>query len=126
IDFALFNQAGEQIAAVRDTRFRSIRLSKASTRALDFLADDGVPAPHALDPASHQSTLDTTALADALAAVAAGAAQDGVHARYAHEIEPLLDSLCDRFLVQAIRDRAPDRGHLYDDAVDRCRQAAPD
>src|SRR5690606_15493125 len=126
IDFALFNQAGEQVAAVRDARFRSIRLSKASTRVLDFLADDGTPAPHAHDPASHQSTLDTSALTGALASATAAAVQDGVHARYAHEIEPLLDSLCDRFLVQAIRDWAPDSGHLYDDVVDRCRQAMPD
>ncbi|MBV7486182.1 type I polyketide synthase [Bordetella sp. BOR01] len=126
VDFALFNQAGEQVAAVRDTRFRSIRLSKATTRAPDFLAEVGVPSPHADNPDSRQSTLDAPAVANALSSMIATAVHDGTHARYAHEIEPLLDSLCDRFLLQAIRDLAPDTGHLYDDVVDRCRQAVPD
>ena len=124
-EFALFNAEGEQIAAVREARFRSIRLSKANAGTLDFLDDPGVPCPHAHDAQSRASILDAVAAADALAAAAAGAAQDGTHARYAHEIEPLLDSLCDRFLVQALRELGGS-GHIYDDAIERCRQAAPD
>jgi len=125
-EFALYNEAGEQIAAVREARFRSIRLSKAAAGTLDFLDDTGVPSPHAHDPRSRQSALDAAALADALANVAAASAQDPTHTRYAHEIEPLLDSLCDRFLVQALGVLAPHTRHLYDDVVERCRQASPD
>jgi len=125
-EFFLYNETGEQIATVREARFRSIRLSKASAGALDFLADSGVPSPHAHDPLSRQSTLDSAAAADALAGAAASAAQDGKHARYAHEIEPLLDSLCDRFVLRALRALAPQTQHLYDDVLERCRQASPD
>src|SRR5690606_6156441 len=125
-EFFLYNDAGEQIATVREARFRSIRLSKSSAGALDFLAESGVPSPHAHDPLSRQSTLDAAAAADALAGAAASAAQDGTHARYAHEIEPLLDSLCDRFVLRALRVLAPHTEHLYDDVLERCRQASPD
>jgi len=125
-EFALYNEAGEQIATVREARFRSIRLSKATAGALDFLDDTGVPSPHAQDPRGRQSVLDAAAATGAWADVAAAAAQDQTHARYAHEIEPLLDSLCDRFLVQALGQIAPNARHLYDDIVERCRQASPD
>ncbi|HYG45316.1 MAG TPA: beta-ketoacyl synthase N-terminal-like domain-containing protein, partial [Bordetella sp.] len=125
-EFSLYDAAGMQIAAVRETRFRSIRLSKAAADNLDFMADTGVPSPHAHDPFSRQSTIDAAATADALAAMIDRAAQDDTHARYAHEIEPLLDSLCDRFLVQALRELAPNTEHLYNDAVERYRQASPD
>ncbi|MBO9357394.1 SDR family NAD(P)-dependent oxidoreductase [Bordetella petrii] len=125
-DFTLYDAAGEPIAAVHEARFRSIRLSKASADALDFLDDTGVPSPHAHDARSHQSTLNPAAAADALASAAAGAAQNGTHARYAHEIEPLLDSLCDRFVLRALRTLAPNTQHLYDDVLERCRQASPD
>jgi len=124
-EFFLYNEAGEQIAAVHEARFRSIRLSKANAGALDFLADSGVPSPHAHDPRSRQSTLDGAATADALAGAAASAARDGTHIRYAHEIEPLLDSLCDRFVLRALHLLAPNTQHLYDDVLERCRQASP-
>ncbi|MCD0501932.1 type I polyketide synthase [Bordetella petrii] len=124
-EFALYDANGKQIAAVHEARFRSIRLSKTSTGALDFLADTGVPSPHAQDPLARQSSLSAPAAANAIATVAA-AAQGHTHGRYAHEIEPLLDSLCDRFLVRALRELVPGNNHVYDDIIERCRQASPD
>lgn len=125
IDFELFNATGERVATVSNTRFKSIRLSSAARRAPDFLTEVGVPRPHPASPDAHNSSLDSAGLFTALASMAAAAAQDGTHARYAQEIEPLLDSLCDRFLLQAIQHIAADGGHLHDHIVDRCRQSAP-
>src|SRR5690606_36306029 len=103
-----------------------IRLSKRAADALAFIDDAGVPRPHPLDPRSRTSTLDAVACDDTWAALTAAAAQDQTHTRYAHEIEPLLDSLCDHFFVRAVRALAPNGRPLYDDAVERCRQASPD
>ncbi|GAB3333565.1 type I polyketide synthase [Bordetella tumulicola] len=125
-EFTLYNAEGEQIAAVREARFKSIRLSKTAADALDFVDDAGVPRPHAQDPRSHQSTLDAATAADTWAAMAARAAQDETHTRYAHEIEPLLDSLCDHFFIRALGTLAPNTNHLYDDVAERCRQASPE
>ncbi|CAM4229302.1 SDR family NAD(P)-dependent oxidoreductase [Bordetella muralis] len=125
-EFDIYNAAGEQIAAVREARFKSIRLSKTAGDTLDFVDDAGVPRPHALDPRSRISELDTGAAADAWTTLAASAAQDQTHTRYAHEIEPLLDSLCDHFFVRALTTLAPNGHHLYNDAVERCRQTSPD
>jgi phthiocerol/phenolphthiocerol synthesis type-I polyketide synthase C len=124
-EFAIYNAEGEQIAAVREARFKSIRLSKAAADALDFVADTGVPSPHPMDPRRHISTLDATAVRDACDALAATLAEEQTHARYALEIEPLLDSLCDHFAVRALSSLALNGRHLYNDAVERLRQASP-
>jgi len=125
-EFTLYNAAGEPIASVREARFKSIRLAKASANALDFVDDAGVPAPHEHDPRSRVSVLDAGAASQTWQTVAAAAAQDQTHTRYAHEIEPLLDSLCDHFFIRALGILAPKANHVYDDAVERCRQASPD
>src|SRR5690606_34655143 len=92
-EFAIYNADGEQIAAVREARFKSIRLSKTAAEALDFVADSGVPSPHPMDPRRHISALDSTAVRTAFSALAETLAAEQTHARYALEIEPLLDSL---------------------------------
>lgn len=125
-EFALYDAAGIQIAAVHDVRFRGIRLAKSYGETLDFLDELGVPSPHPHDPRSALSTLDSAAASDLLASAVALAAQQGTHACYAQEIEPLLDSLCDRYAVRALRGLAQNGPHLYDKAVERCRQTAPD
>ena len=126
-EFTLYNADGEPIASVREARFKSIRLSKAAADSLDFVDDAGVPSPHALDPRSRISTLDARATAALWSSITTTAAQDATHARYATEIEPLLDSLCDHFFVRALGDLTAPNGHqLYQDAVDRSRQASPD
>src|SRR5690606_15116589 len=66
-EFDIYDADGNQIAAVREARFKSIRLSKTAAESLDFVDDAGVPRPHALDPRSHVSTLDVAAWADAWA-----------------------------------------------------------
>src|SRR5690606_38955822 len=125
-EFALYDAAGTQIAAVQDARFRSIRLARSHGEALDFLDELGVPSPHPQDPRSALSTLDAAAATDVLASAVALATRQGTHACYAQEIEPLLDSLCDRYAIRALRGLAQDGPLLYDDAVERCRQTAPD
>ncbi|MVW79802.1 type I polyketide synthase [Bordetella sp. 02P26C-1] len=125
-EFAIYNADGEQIAAVREARFKSIRLSKTAAEALDFVADSGVPSPHPMDPRRHISALDSTAVRTAFSALAETLAAEQTHARYALEIEPLLDSLCDHFAVRALSSLAVNGRHLYNEAIERLRQTSPE
>lgn len=121
--FELYNAAGEQIAAVEQARFRSIRLRKPAADNLSFLDAIATPRPHAPfgpNPLDHASL--RTALADAIAACV----QDGAHDRYAQEVDPLLDSLCYGFALDALRQIAPDGQLLPQALVTELRRHAPD
>lgn len=119
--FELYNAAGEQIAAVEQARFRSIRLRKPAADHLNFLDVVATPRPHApFGP----SPLDLATLRAALAEAIAECIEDGAHARYAEEVDPLLESLCDGFSLDALRQIAPD-GQLVPQALvtELCRYA---
>lgn len=107
--FDIYNAEGEQIAAIEQARFRSIRLRKAAADHLSFLDTAAIPRPHAPfgpNPVDHDGL--RAALAQAVAQCTAG----GAHARYADEVDPLLESLCDAFALDALRVLAPDRLHV--------------
>ncbi|CUI66711.1 type I polyketide synthase [Achromobacter kerstersii] len=119
--FELFNAAGEQIAAVEQARFRSIRLRKPAADHLSFLDAVATPRPHApFGPNPLDHDILHTALRDAIA----DCAQHGAHARYSEEVDPLLESLCDGFSLDALRQIAPD-GLLLPQALitELCRHA---
>src|SRR5690606_27383959 len=44
--------------------------------------------------------------------------------RYAAEVDPLLDSLCDQFAIEALRALTDDGVHLDSETVMRCREQA--
>lgn len=111
--FELYNAAGEQIAAVEQARFRSIRLRKAAADHLSFLDSVATPRPRApFGPNPVELQPLRAALAEAVAACTEG----GAHARYADEVDPLLESLCDSFALDALRAIAPD-GRLLPQAL---------
>ncbi|SIT31348.1 type I polyketide synthase [Achromobacter sp. MFA1 R4] len=103
--FELYNAQGEQIAAVEQARFRSIRLRKAAADHLSFLDTVAVPRPHAPFGAN---PIDHGALRTALSKAIDQCRTGGAHARYAEEVDPLLESLCDSFALDALRALAPD------------------
>jgi phthiocerol/phenolphthiocerol synthesis type-I polyketide synthase C len=125
-EFDIYDVDGVQIAAVREARFKSIRLSKAVGDSLSFVSDAGVPRPHALDPDSQLSVVEPNVAHHIWTTLVDSAVQDQTHARYAEEIEPLLDSLCDHFFVRALSTLTADDQHIYNDIVERCVQTAPE
>lgn len=121
--FELFNADGVQIAAVEQARFRSIRLRKPAADHLSFMDAVATPRPHAPfgpNPLAHDVL--RSALADAIADCADG----GAHARYEQEVDPLLESLCDRFSLDALRQLAPDGLLLPQALITELRRQAPD
>ncbi|MGH8816180.1 MAG: acyltransferase domain-containing protein, partial [Achromobacter pestifer] len=121
--FELYNAAGEQIAAVEQARFRSIRLRKPAADHLNFLDTVATPRPHApfgLNP------LNADLLRTVLSSALAQCMEDGSHARYAEEVDPLLESLCDGFSLDALRQIAPDGVLLPQALVFELSRYAPD
>lgn len=121
--FEIYNAEGVQIAAVEQARFRSIRLRKAAADHLSFLDTVAIPRPHApfgANPVSHEGL--RAALARAVAECKAG----GAHARYADEVDPLLESLCDSFAVDALRVIAPDGKHVPQALITELGRHAPE
>ncbi|WP_322062768.1 SDR family NAD(P)-dependent oxidoreductase [Paraburkholderia sp. J63] len=124
-EFALFNEQGQQIAAISQARFRSVRLSKAHAEPLAFLDYAGIPSPHPLAPQQANVVLQRSALEPALRAIADDIATNGLLERYAQEVDPLLETLCDRYAAQALLALSSD-GRLEANALAALRDAAPE
>ncbi|ARP94077.1 type I polyketide synthase [Bordetella genomosp. 13] len=124
-EFALFDEQGRQIAIVQDARFRSVRLSRTAADHLSFLDYAAVPCPHPTASAEVNAALRTAAMRGALAEVVRHAEADRLHQRYVHEVDPLLESLCDRFAAHALYGLSTD-GRLSAAVVRSRRDAAPE
>lgn len=122
-EFAVFDTNGMVIAVVKEARFRSIRLRKHAADHLRFLDFHATPAPHPLTPIV--APVSFTDMQAALAGVAQQCAQQKIFNRYAEEVEPLLDSLCSSYTVQALQQLADDNGMLSADTVAAYQKAAP-
>jgi len=103
-DFELYNAHGVQIGAVQDVRFRSIRLHKMVDDHLDFL--DFVATPRPLAHTAAPAAIDATLLRQHVARCMREAAAAGL--RFSQEVDPLLESLCDRYAVDALTALAAD------------------
>ncbi|HEY0296650.1 MAG TPA: type I polyketide synthase, partial [Bordetella sp.] len=123
-EFSLFDEQGRQIAHVGEARFRAARLAKARTDTLDFLDYAAVPSPHPLSPATANVALQSKTLQPALQAVAQAVQDDELMARYAHEVDPLLENLCDRYAAQALYALSR-KGHLGAGTLADLGKAAP-
>ncbi|TDV37311.1 acyl transferase domain-containing protein [Paraburkholderia caballeronis] len=124
-EFALFDEHGHQIAAISEARFRSVRLAKAHADPLAFLDYAAVPSPHPDAPVAANAALRGDALQAPLQATAQSIQDDGLLARYAHEVDPLLESLCDRYAAEALYALSSD-GYLSADALDAYRTTSPE
>ena len=124
-EFALFAADGSTLAVVKDVRFRSVRLSRGAADRLRFLAYHGTPTPHRLTAAAPPS-IAFDSVRSALAEVVRRAALKGTHRRYSEEVDPLLDSLCNRFTRLALHHLSPDGQSLSSQTVGTCQSANPD
>ena len=105
-DYEIFDASLRMLARVEGVRLRGMRLAGAASDALRFLDTVAVPRPQAA------SELSVPALAPAAIDAAMQenfrrAVLKGTHRRYTEEVDPLLDSLCSRFAVEALRTLPP-------------------
>ena len=121
-EFDLWDAEGHLVAAVRQARFRSVRLGGQGTPALHYLADVAVAAPH--PRASAPAAPFSQALLDRLAQIPAPARERQFH--YADEVEPLLYTLSEQFGLEALRALTDGDGLLPAATVTRLREQARD
>ncbi len=108
-EFALYDEGGHAIAVVKEARFRSVRLRTDAVDHLRFLDYGLTPAPHPLAPAQGSAMCRVT-VCDELATTMLQCAEHPDNQRYAAEVEPLLDSLCSQFALEALRQLAEKTG----------------
>lgn len=104
-DFALFDAQGRAVVYIKDARFRGVRLQRV--RAGDIKHVDSVAVARPV-----QAPAVTDALPDLrplLQQALDSLADDTLVQRYVDEVEPLLDSLCSRFVAQLLAARG---GHV--------------
>jgi len=121
--FALFDADGEIVAWIREARFNSVQLRKDPSDRLRYIESHAVPMPHPSAPVNAPRELfdrlqkKLTKVADAVQARTA-------FKRYSHEIEPLLDALCNGFALQALKSLAATGDVLTE--VQACGENNPD
>ncbi len=110
-EFAVFGEDGTPIATIGEGRFRSVRLHRVAADALRFLDYHGSPRPHPLTPPA-APVIAPGSLRDMLREIVGRCALKGTYRRYTDEVEPLLDSLCSGFGMEALRRMAGADGTL--------------
>ncbi len=120
-EFTVFDSNGIAVAVIRDVRFRSVRLNKHDADHLRFLDFHATPAPHPLTPSTVSVSFDQ--MQAALTFVVQECQDERIFNRYAEEVEPLLDSLCGSYTLQALQQLAG--GALGAKAIEACRNDAP-
>lgn len=110
-EFAIFDAAGQAIAVIKETRFRSVRLSRSAKDQLRHLQYYATPKPTAAENIM-ASGICFDNVQEAVADLSKRAVLKGTHRRYSEEVDPLLDSLCNRFTLEALQSLADDNGYL--------------
>jgi acyl transferase domain-containing protein/NADPH:quinone reductase-like Zn-dependent oxidoreductase/acyl carrier protein len=121
-EFTLYDADGLAIAAISDTRFRAVRLHRLHAQHLHYLDYHLTAAPlpaAATGPASLESLY--ASLQDAVTQTH----DKELIARYTEEVEPLLDSLCGQFILEAFRTIADETGFIPESYIDENSEARP-
>jgi acyl transferase domain-containing protein/Zn-dependent alcohol dehydrogenase/acyl carrier protein/short-subunit dehydrogenase len=104
-DFTLFDAQGQAVVHIKDARFRGVRLQRDRAGDIKQVTSVAIPmptqAPLAAAPAPALQPLLQGALAELH--------HDPQVQRYVNEVEPLLDSLCSRFVSEWLTAQG---GHL--------------
>ncbi|MET3119274.1 phthiocerol/phenolphthiocerol synthesis type-I polyketide synthase C [Undibacterium sp. GrIS 1.8] len=122
-EFTVYDSEGAALAVITDARFKSVRLHKAAIDQLRFLDFHATPAPHPL--ATVFPSVTFAQMQAALSFVVQQCQDAQLFNRYSEEVEPLLDTLCSQFTLQALSALASDSGLLTDSAVNHVQKCAP-
>lgn len=100
-EFTLYDARGAAVVCIKDARFRAVRLHKDRGGDLKLVDFTGIAKPYPqADRTLPQSGPPLRAiLAQSLAALA----DEPTLLRYCREVDPLLDSLCGSFVLEAIK-----------------------
>lgn len=99
-DFTLYDAQGRAVVSIKDARFRAVKLHKDRSGELKLVDFAGIakPYPQAVRAGVQPSSSLRSALVQSLAAVV----DEPAPMRYSLEVDPLLDSLCASFVLEAI------------------------
>jgi len=99
-DFTLYDADGRAVICIKDARFRGVRLHKERSGEIKLVDFVGVGKPY---PANTRDVpVADVRLAALVQQCLEAVADDAALARYAGEVDPLLDGLCTSFLLEAI------------------------
>jgi len=101
-DFMIFDGAGLAVASIKDARFRSIRLHKGAAGQTHYLDCRSIPKPHP-SAAELSPALPFEKTQQAMKEAVRRCVLKGTQRRYAEEVDPLLDGLCNRFTLDAVQ-----------------------
>ncbi len=121
-EFTVYDSNGQAIAAVKDARFRSVRLGRNGRDCLRFLDYQCIPQPHAFYP-DNTPIISFKSVRSAFVALAGSATIEGSHRRYSEEVDPLLDVLCNQFTREALEHLSADGQKLTSREVTAWRTA---
>jgi len=96
-DFTLFDAQGRAVVCIKDARFRAVKLHKDRSGDLKLVDFAGIAKPYPL--AARAQSQPGAPLHSALAQSLASVSDEPTLVRYSQEVDPLLDSLCGRFVL---------------------------
>ena len=109
-EFTLFDADGIAIAIINDVRFRAVRLHREHAQHLHYLDYHLTAAPLTGVKECIESSVKM-----ALSEMFSGTSE--AISRYSDEVEPLLDSLCHQFMLEALVTFIDDSGYLSERQV---------
>lgn len=118
--FTLFDRTGKPVAAIKTARFQKITVGRNQPDRLRRLEYRRIASPHPL-----ASSRAPQHLYDNLFRQLGRNRPGGPASRYATELEPLLDVLCSRYALQALRSLSAENGTLSRNRIDEHKQAGP-
>nr|WP_180206773.1 type I polyketide synthase [Pseudomonas sp. SbOxS1]NYU07046.1 SDR family NAD(P)-dependent oxidoreductase [Pseudomonas sp. SbOxS1] len=99
-DFTLYDAEGRAVVCIKDARFRAVKLHKDRSGDLKLVDFAGIAKPYPL--AARGLSQAASPLHSALAHSLALVSDEPTLVRYSQEVDPLLDSLCGSFVLEAI------------------------
>ena len=120
-EFALFDADGRAIAVISEARFRAVRLHRHRASRLHYLDYHLTAAPLRL-PSEAETSIDLGGFNEAIT----HRQNEAASLRYNEEIEPLLDSLCNQFILEALTGLCDESGTLAESYVNSRADADPD
>jgi acyl transferase domain-containing protein/NADPH:quinone reductase-like Zn-dependent oxidoreductase/NAD(P)-dependent dehydrogenase (short-subunit alcohol dehydrogenase family)/acyl carrier protein len=99
-DFTLYDAQGRAVVCIKDARFRAVKLHKDRSGDLKLADFAGIAKPY--PNAARGLPFKPPALHHTLVQSLASVADEPTQQRYSQEVEPLLDSLCGSFVLEAI------------------------